>query len=350
MYSISFVGGYDENYPRNNVIIEGCQAHNIALSHIKIKQTSPFKRKLLLRKVLRKRKIETDFVLVPAFCHHEVSVVKKYTDRPIIFDPLISRYLTKIHDYKSAHILSIHALINFLVDKRSLEQSDYIFADTIAHKEYFCRKYKINSDKVYPLYIGYNSNHFFPVDHKREDIIKIGFYGGFNPLQGVDKIIAAADILRNHKNIRFELVGDGYTYEKVTEKAKSLSLPNVSFLGRKDYYELNRYIGNWDICLGIFGNTLKSDLVIPNKVFHYAGCRKPIITKNSPAIKEIFKDNESIFLIDPAPQSLANKILDLVDNYSICESAAQKGYNLILSKYSHIQIGENIKILLKKWK
>jgi|GEM_PF-5665935 len=63
------------------------------------------------------------------------------------------------------------------------------------------------------------------------------------------------------------------------------------------------WIDKADLGLGIFGNTEKSKRVIPNKVFQLlmAGC--PIITGDTPAIRELLAPSSMVALIpldDPA--------------------------------------------------
>src|SRR6185369_6920463 len=56
-----------------------------------------------------------------------------------------------------------------------------------------------------------------------------------------------------------------------------------------------------DVCLGIFGASAKAGNVIPNKVFQIVSCGKPVITRDSPAIRELLPENDpGVYLIPPA--------------------------------------------------
>ncbi len=140
---------------------------------------------------------------------------------------------------------------------------------------------------------------------------KIGFYGSYIPLHGIDKIVAAARLLEEHKDMIFEIVGSGFTEKKIKQQFEKAPSNNLVFKEWVDYTKLNETINAFDICLGIFGDTIKTEVVVPNKVYHYAACGKCIITKNTPAIKEVFVDQQNIILTDGSAEDLAEKIMQM---------------------------------------
>ncbi len=350
--SITAVGGYNPAYPRTNVILEGFAAVDVPVEHRKIAWSSPVKRMARTYCALKAAPIDTDFVFVPSFCHHEVFVAKRMCRRPVVFDPLISRYLTKIHDYRWASRFSIHALTNHLADWLSCTTADYILSDTEEHKRFFCERYRICADKVFPLYVGYNSNDFYPIDNVPAGKKKwtVGFYGSFIPLHGIECIIDAAHILKNRSDIQFQLIGSGHTFNAMKQRAEKYGVHNVDFLGKRAYHELRDAINTWDICLGIFGATKKASLVIPNKVFHYAGCARPIITRDSPAIREIFSDTSDIRLCRPDGVNLAQAICQVLEHDDLRRKIARGAYKTVKTRYSHVGIGKSFKELLMRWK
>jgi glycosyltransferase involved in cell wall biosynthesis len=324
-------------------------AGGIVLRHLRIEEGAPLKRRIRTARILKRNPIEKGFVLVPSMCHHEVIPAKRCTDRPVIFDPLISRYLTKIHDYGLAGRKSFKAALNFRVDKQSLNLADFVLADTLAHKDYYVSTFGVPEAKIVPLYIGCNTDDFFPQDRSANDVFRVGFYGSFNPLQGIHIIVEAARILKDRRDIRFEIVGEGFTYNDVVSLARSHNLENISFLGRKPYRNLCGLINTWDICLGIFGETLKAQLVIPNKVYHYAACRKAVITMDTTAVREIFSPEKDIHLTGGRPEDLAEAVLLLHNDQKLREKLASNAHRTINSNYSHIHIGRKFRSYLNQW-
>jgi len=126
----------------------------------------------------------------------------------------------------------------------------------------------------------------------------------------------------------------------VTKLASEFQISNIEFLPNVPYAQLNDAINEFDICLGVFGESYKTDVVIPNKIYHYARVRKCIITKDSPAIKEIFKHDENIYLVKNDPEELSEAILSLSINRSKRNEIASSAYSLISEEYNQDKIAE----------
>jgi len=341
---LTLVGAYNKTYPRNDVVFTGLRELGVEFEERHVSWGSPWQRKRRLKKLLAKLPLTSPFAYVPAFGHHEVGVLRKFFNGTIIFDPLVSRYMTKIQDYKKAGKYSIHALTNHLVDNRSLTRADIVLTDTLCHKKYFEKKYHTPSTKMFPMYVGVNTNDFFPQTLSRQNVseITVGFYGSFIPLHGIENIVATAALFRNDERIRFEIVGKGYTFNAITKQIAKLRLTNIKLLGKKEYSELPGYINSWDICLGIFGDTLKAQIVIPNKVFHYCACKKPVITQDCPAIHEIFTHGKNIHLTKNDPHEMKNAILALVEDNDYRCRLSENAYSLISGNYSHKDIAKRL--------
>ena len=79
-----------------------------------------------------------------------------------------------------------------------------------------------------------------------------------------------------------------------------------------------------DLCLGIFGNTDKAKRVIPNKVYECLAVGKPVITADTPAIRELFEDGELVFVSVADHISLAKAIMALKNDESLARDMCAK--------------------------
>lgn len=329
---ILLTGKDDFTYNRTRVLLAGLrQMPNVELIYFPIG-----KRKNFDHKKFTQISSECDLIYLPPFRHHDVKFIKKFAACPVIFDALISKYLTRTIDHGKWWT----AMEKTYKDKIAFRNSDYILMDTQVHKNYIVDRYKLQPDRVLVLPVGVDTDHFKPsLTISQKSQFTVGFYGGFIPLQGVDKIVKAADLLKGHSDIRFELIGKGPMYRKVRAMAKELQTTNIDFLGWAAYETLNDKINSFDVCLGIFGDSLKADLVVPNKLYHYAALGKCVITKDTVGIREVF-DNTNAILINNEPEKIAEAIRELKSNSEIRASIAQKGSQLIRKNYNHKKIAE----------
>jgi glycosyltransferase involved in cell wall biosynthesis len=338
---ILFTGKADFNYNRVRVLLAGLkEIKGVEVIFFPIKKRKNFDKVAFL-----KMQEGVDFIYIPPFRHRDVKFIKKISIKPVIFDPLISKYSTKVIDY--GHFWK--APIKYILDKVAFSNCDYLIADTLEHKNYFAKKFKLNSDKIDILPVGVDTSLFFPTETKKNKLFKVGFYGSFIPLQGIPMIIQTANLLKDNKEIEFDIIGKGHQYNQTIKYVKKHNLTNVNLLGWVKYEKLNESINEFDICLGIFGNSLKADSVIPNKVFHYAALNKCVITKDTPGIRELFTPNENIMLCSNKPEQIAERILEMKSNIDLKTKIGDNANQFIKSNYSHTHIARIFLNLLKNY-
>ncbi len=339
MLNILFTGKSDFEYNRVKILLAGLHQLdqvNVAIFPIKSRKTFDKQRFLELD-------AEADFIYIPPFRHRDVSFIKKITTKPVVFDPLISKYLTKIDDYKQPW----KGPFKYFLDKLPFQKCDILLADTEAHKNYFSNTFSINENKIFTLPIGIDSRLFYPVPKLQDDIFKVGFYGSFVPLQGVPLIIETANILKHQTEIKFDIIGSGYDLNKVNKLIHKYQLNNINMHGWLNYEALNEAINAFDLCLGIFGKSKKASMVIPNKVYHYAALNKAIITRETPGIKEIFTHNKDICLTSNRPEQMAEAILNLYKSQEQRKRIGDQAGRLIHENYNAKNIGEKFIEILK---
>ena len=84
-----------------------------------------------------------------------------------------------------------------------------------------------------------------------------------------------------------------------------LHSPNVEHVSWVGYEQLPGELHRASCALGIFGTSAKAQRVIPNKVFQAIACGTPVVTADTPAIRELLRDGESAVLVRPGdPEAL----------------------------------------------
>ncbi len=352
---VCFFGAYDSDYTRNVIIRKGLIRNDVEV----IECITSSRPKFWLRypilfgkylKIWRKH----DIFFVPAFRHKDVPLARFLsflTRKPLVFDPLISRYETMIFDWGKARKNSFQAKWNYEIDRISFKFAHKILADTLTHAGYYEKKFGVAKEKIEIIPVGVDEDIFFPLP-KKENSFLVQFYGSYLPLHGVEYIVQAAKIIdARDRKIKFELIGSGQTFPKVQRLINSLRLNNVDLKDRIPFPGLPAEIAQADICLGIFGNTEKARRVVPNKVYQCLSMKKPVVTGKTPAILEFFEDGENILLCEMADAgSLAEAIMRLKNNSKLREKIAQNGYNLMVAKFIVSLIGKKVKEVLEETK
>ena len=343
---------YDHEYPRSGVIIKGLRKNGVEV----IEWNIPHNPHTIVRFARLLRKYTTDYdAVIMGFPggRDDLPLAKLLSllDRkPLVFDPLVSRYDTKVFDRKVCNEKSIRAKRFFYSDKISCIASDLTLLDTNEHIDYFVNTFGIEKEKFRRVFVGADDEIFYPVKaEKEDDKFKVLFYGTYIPLHGIEYIVEAAKLLENDKGIEFEILGSGQTYKDIIDLSKKLEIKNISF--KKDRVDIDpqKYMTKADVCLGIFGDTPKAKRVIPNKAFQVIAMKKPLLTGDTPATREIFSNEQNAILCPVAdPEAIAEAILLLKDDEKLRAKIAESGYGLFKEKFTPQAIGKEVRIIIEE--
>lgn len=322
--------GFD--YNRTSVLLKGLESLGHEVDIFKIPD-----RNITYGRELSFRSASADVVYVPPFRHRDLSFVRKFSQAPVVFDPLISRYLTKVVDY--GHYWK--APQKWLIDYRDFRNCDLLISDTQAHLNYFKKTFFLPPTlptAVIP--VGVNIDDYKKSEQKKGEPFTVGFYGTFVPLQGTTTIIESIASLKEFPDINFKLIGTGYQYEEARKLAAAKGLSMDIFEGWVPYEELPNRLSHFDLALGVFGQSLKADFVVPNKLFHYAALGIPCLTKSSIGIAEIFTPGENVFTCEANPEAMAEAILQIKKDPIRLKATGQKAQDLITKSYSHRSVAQ----------
>jgi glycosyltransferase involved in cell wall biosynthesis len=134
------------------------------------------------------------------------------------------------------------------------------------------------------------------------------FYGQFIPLHGIDTVVRAAKLTETD-GILWHLIGTGQEVGRIRRLVAELKPANLEWKHWVPYEELVQEIHSADVCLGIFGATEKAARVIPNKVFQVLASEKPLITADTPAVRELGLAASGVYLVPAGePWALAKTL------------------------------------------
>jgi len=256
-----------------------------------------------------------NYIWVPCFRHNDVLSASYFARKwkiPLIFDPLISAYQKDVFERGKWQENNKKAKERKRWESEIFSKPDMIICDTQAHADYFKKNFGVRQDRLGVVYIGAEENCYIN-DERRpvSEPYNILFYGSFLELQGAHVIVQAAKSAKELP-VTWTLVGEGPCLKDVKQIADGMG--NLSFKPWMSYKNLQSEIAKADILLGVFGDTMKANMVIPNKVFQTMIAGKPLITQQADAyIGNIAKNKTIGWVNGNDPESIRRKLFEWLE-------------------------------------
>lgn len=259
-----------------------------------------------------------DAVLVSYMGHLDVLVIwllARLRGVPVIWDAFLSLYNTVVEDRRMLRPGHPLARLLWAWEWLACRAAHRVVLDTRAHADYFVKTFGIAGERMAAAFVGAEPEKFPPMRTAppADRLPMVLFYGQFIPLHGIDTIIQAARLARDDA-IEWVIVGTGQEAARIRAELEHEPLPKLRRMEWVDYAELSALLAQSAVALGIFGDTDKAARVIPNKVFQILMSGKPLVTRDSPAIRELISpDAPGIKLVPPAnPSELLRGVRSLL--------------------------------------
>jgi glycosyltransferase involved in cell wall biosynthesis len=322
-------GTYDTTMaPRTRILMEGLAAAGVDIIEIHAPIWDDVRHKALMRGSATLRRLvrlvlsyprllsqyiaapDHDAVITGCLGHIDILLLWPFArlrNKPIIWDAFISLYNTVVEDrqlVKPSHPLATAIKLTEALAARSVSR---ILLDTAAHASYFSETYGLPDNRVGSVFVGAEKIFFVQQQASKSrtprERPQILFYGKFIPLHGLDVIVDAA-VSEQGRRYVWKIVGAGQEAARIDERLESLALPHIERVSWIPYEDLAAAIADADVCLGTFGDSAKSGMVIPNKVFQILAAGGRLVTRDSPAIRELIdRDIGQIAAVTPGDPS-----------------------------------------------
>jgi glycosyltransferase involved in cell wall biosynthesis len=270
--------------------------------------------------------------------------------RPLALDIFMSTYLIAAErGLVARHAVTGHLL--FGLEKLAYRLPDRLLQDTPEYVDWLCRTFGLKQERFRLVPTGADDVVFQPVvctgpDHGAFCVL---YYGSFIPNHDVGTIVAAARLLRDRQDIRFELIGDGPDRAAAETQVREWGLTNVKFVDWAEQGVLARRAAAADLCLGAFGTTPQSLMTIQNKIYECLAVRRPVLTGDSPAVRRALQHGKHVWLCERSnPRALADSILKLEADAPLRESLAENGRRLFLQRYTTQALGKQLRTWLEE--
>ena len=240
----------------------------------------------------------------------------KLRGKPVVWDAFLSVYDTYARDRAMASERGWTARLLRWMERRACALADRVVLDTKAHAALMGELHGVPQSKLDAVLVGAEAGTFAPAAARPEQSdgpLKVLFYGQFIPLHGIDTIVDAALDPRGQR-FAWTIIGQGQEAARIDARLAGVEAPQVERIGWVAYDGLQDQLAAADVCLGIFGTSDKAARVIPNKVYQTLMADKPLITRDSPAMRELVSgEREGLYLVPPADPAA---LLDALEQFA----------------------------------
>ena len=337
---MAFWGTYDLGKPRVRLLLEGArraglevlECHGDLWSGIEDKsEISGLRRRLRfpLRWLARLpglvwrylRLGDHDVVVVPYLGQFDVLALwpwARLRRKPVYLDAFLSLYDTVVLDRRRLSAGSWAARALWGLEWLACRAADRVFLDTASHARAFEEMFRLAPGSVASVWVGAEDLFHRSAGRDRrggdaDAALEVLFYGQFIPLHGIDTIVEAAALLEAQgERVRWRIVGRGQEAPRIDARIRELGLRSIQREDWVSYEQLPAAIRQADLCLGVFGRSGKASRVIPNKVFQILAAGRPLVTADTPGVRELLEAGPAVELVPPgSSEALARAVLDL---------------------------------------
>lgn len=241
--------------------------------------------------------------------------------------------------------------------QKKIEKFIFGFADKIVANSEAVKSYLINegisAEKINVIYNGIDLNRFSVEGDKREICEELKL-----PLDEKIKFItlvanlrhqvknqpmflrAAQKVLQKIPEAHFVLAGEGELKEDLENLARELNiLENTHFIGRCQKIPELLSISYACVLTSIAEG-------FSNSILEYMAAGKPVIATNVGGAAESIVEGETGFLVDSDDdQTLANRLIELLQNEEKAESFGKRGRDIVKAKFSlESQLGKTLEL------
>jgi len=246
-------------------------------------------------------------------------VLKKIKSVPVIFwmQDLWPESLTAAGAVKSKIVLK---LFEFLV------RIIYLGCDKILaqSRAFIPNILRLTGDSKQVLYYPNSAEEFYqPInvaDNAHEQVImpkgfRITFAGNIGAAQDFETILAAAELIKEQKDIKWVIIGEGRMLPWVKDQVTKRGLEStVNFPGRYPAEAMPRFFAISDVLLVSLKKEPIFSLTIPAKIQSYLACAKPIIAAlDGEGAKVVEESGAGIACPAENPDALAKTVLKIYD-------------------------------------
>ncbi|MEM5775253.1 MAG: glycosyltransferase family 4 protein, partial [Anaerolineaceae bacterium] len=167
----------------------------------------------------------------------------------------------------------------------------------------------------------------FAAENRLDGKFVVMYAGNVGLSQGLEHVLTAAGMLRDHRDIQFVIIGEGAARKDLIRQAQEEALTNVSFIPFQPREKLSEVLGTADISL-VTLRTGVGATALPSKTYSIFASGRPILASvdNGCETADLIHQSQAGICIPPEePDELVNTILYLKNHPELRENMGRNG-------------------------
>jgi D-inositol-3-phosphate glycosyltransferase len=304
----------------------------------------------------RNNKLSYDIV----FSHYWISaLVAKYLKQEYNI-PFISMYHTLGAIKNAIGIGEGESELRIRTEKETIDENCKIIVATDKEKRDVTSYYGATPEKISVIPCGVNMDLFRPYD-KAKTRLQLGlgdekimlFVGRIDPLKGIDRLLEAIPLLKDHDNARLIVIGGDSgsktEIDRLQQYAVKLGIGDrVSFPGLVKQDVLPYYYSAADVC--VMPSYYESFGLVP---LESLACGAPVVATDVGDLKNIIRQGETGYVIpDNAPEKIARAISQVL-SHPVIDMESALAVRASVSRFSWAsiasQVAAEMQSVTEKW-
>ena len=205
----------------------------------------------------------------------------------------------------------------------------------------------LDPERVFLLTNGVDTMRFRPGDRAQarrelewDDAFTVLYAGTIGLAQGLSTLVAAAEALRDHRDVRVVVVGEGAAKAALETEAIRRGLKNIVFLGLLPHDRMPLFVAAADACLVSLRKIPMFNGAVPSKLYEaMAGARPILLAVDGEASRLVVDEAGAGVFVEPEdPAALASAILALKAEPDAARQLGLRGRAWVEAKFDRDEL------------
>ncbi|MCW5699347.1 MAG: glycosyltransferase family 4 protein [Rhodospirillales bacterium] len=175
------------------------------------------------------------------------------------------------------------------------------------------------------------------------DSFLVGYIGTTGMAHGLETVVEAAHLCRDHPKIRFLIMGEGAKRDELQNQAQQLQLTNLIFKNFVPHQDVPKYLTALDLAIVHLKPDPLFKTVIPSKIFEIMALGVPLLHAVEGESAEIVAEaNSGRCLPSGDAKAMGEAIIELSKDRPRLEAFAQNGRQAVVNGYDRRVLARNV--------